>query len=113
MRRAPSHARRPDRSLPRGPFAPYGPSRASYRLVQHWRLVPTPDGPYVLDGIAGGRRVASVCIAIDERATLARLADGWVVLGCRYDADAELPDEAEVLRRAAAWIGAAPQDGPC
>jgi hypothetical protein len=105
MRRPPTNVRR-DRPLPSGPFAPFGASRASYTLVQHWRLVPTPDGPYVLDGIAGERRIASVCVAIDERATLARLAEGWVVLGCRYDANAELPDESEVLRRAAEWIKA-------
>ena len=106
MRRSQPYVRRRDRPLPRGPFAPFGPSRTGYALVQHWRLVPTPDGPYVLDGIAGERRIASVCVAIDERATLARLAEGWVVLGCRYDATAELPDESEVLRRAAAWLGA-------
>ena len=75
--------------------------------------MPTPDGPYVLDGMTGGRRVASVCIAIDERGTLARLAEGWVVLGCRYDVDAALPDETDVLRRAAAWIATAPSAGPC
>lgn len=105
MRRAVSHTRRRDRPLPRGPFAPFGPSRANYALIQHWRLVPLPDGPYVLDGIAGERRIASVCVAIDDRATLARIAEGWVVLGARYDANAELPDEADVIRRAAAWIG--------
>jgi hypothetical protein len=49
---------------------------------------------------------ASVCIAIDERGTVARLAEGWVVLGCRYDANTALPDETEVIRRAAAWIRA-------
>lgn len=109
MRRAQSYSRRRDRPLPRGPFAPFGPSRTGYALVQHWRLVPTADGPYVLDGIAGECRIASVCVAIDERATLARLAEGWVVLGCRYDANAELPDESEVLRRAAKWIKAGTQ----
>jgi len=75
-------------------------------LVEHWRLVGTPEGPYVLDGIALGETIASVCIAIDERATVARLAEGWVVLGCRYDVNAELPNEVEVIRRAAAWIRA-------
>ena len=95
--------RRPDRRPPKGPFAPLG-AAPGYALVQHWRIVPT-EGPYVLDGLVGKHKIASVLIAIDERATIARLAEGWVVLGCRYDANAELPDEAEVTRRAAAWIG--------
>jgi hypothetical protein len=94
--------RRPDRRLPKGPFAPLG-AAPGYALVQHWRIVPT-EGPYVLDGLIGKRRIASVLIAIDERATVARLAEGWVVLGARYDADAELPDETDIIRRAAAWI---------
>ena len=38
----------------------------------------------MLDGIALGETIASMCIAIDERATVARFAEGWVVLGCRY-----------------------------
>lgn len=97
--------RRPDRPLPTGPFAPLRAS-AGTTMVEHWRLVATPDGPYVLDGVAMGRTIASVVIAIDERGTVARLADGWVVLGCRYDANTELPEETEVIRRAAAWIRA-------
>ena len=76
-------------------------------LVEHWRVTETPDGPYVLDGVVAGRgTIASVVIAINEQATVARLAEGWVVLGCHYDANVELPDETEVIRRAAAWIGA-------
>jgi hypothetical protein len=96
---------RPPRPRPAGPFAPLRAS-SRYTLVEHWRLIGTPEGPYVLDGIALGQAIASVCIAIDERATVARLAEGWVVLGCRYDANAELPNEVEVIRRAAAWIRA-------
>jgi hypothetical protein len=94
--------RRPVRRRPKGPFASLG-AAPGYALVQHWRIVPT-DGPYVLDGLLGKRRIAAVLIAIDERATIARLAEGWVVLGARHDADAELPDETDILRRAAVWI---------
>ena len=104
-RRSLPYPRRPDRPRPAGPFAPLRASKA-YPLVEHWRLIGTPEGPYVLDGIVLGETIASVCIAIDERATVARLAEGWVVLGCRYDANAALPDETEVIRRAAAWIRA-------
>lgn len=99
-----TYRRRPFRPRPAGPFAPLRASPIT-TVVEHWRLVGTPEGPYVLDGFTGDRPVASVCIAIDHRGTIARLAEGWVVLGCRYDANAGLPDETEVIRRAAAWIG--------
>ena len=102
-RRRSLSSRRPDRPPPRGPFQPLR-ACAGLTVVEHWRLTETPDGPYVLDGVSGERAIASVVIAIDERATVARLAEGWVVLGCRYDANTDLPDETEVIRRAAAWI---------
>src|SRR5437763_16976615 len=94
-----------DRPLPPGPFSPL-PAPAGIAIIEHWRVTETPDGPYVLDGVALGRTIASVVIAINDRGTIARLAEGWFVLGCPYDANAELPDETEVIRRAAAWIRA-------
>src|SRR5947199_6044988 len=104
-RRAPLSPCRPDRPLPAAPFAPLR-APPGITMIEHWRVTETPDGPYVLDGVALGRGIASVLIAINDRGTIARLAEGWFVLGCRYDANAEMPDETEVIRRAAAWIRA-------
>ena len=97
--------------LPRPPAPPGRSVRAAARLrpLHHGRaLAPDRNAGKArrVDGIALGETIASVCIPIDERATVARLARGLGVLGCRYDANAALPDETEVIRRAAAWIRA-------
>ena len=65
--------------------------------------MPTPDGPYLLEGVLAGREVTSVVIAVYAR-TLARLAERWVVLGEPLDGRWPAFDETDVIRRAAHWI---------
>ena len=71
--------------------------------LEHWRLVPTPDGPYLLHGVLANRAITSVVIAVYAR-TLARVAERWVVLGEPLDGRWPAFDESDVIRRAAHWI---------
>jgi hypothetical protein len=71
--------------------------------LEYWRLVPTPNGPYLLEGVLAGRGITSVVIAIYARA-IARIAERWVVLGRPLDGHLPEFDESDVIRRAAQWI---------
>jgi hypothetical protein len=75
----------------------------SVGMLEHWCLVPTPDGPYLIEGVLKGREVTAVVIAIYSR-TIARLAQRWVVLGRPLDDRWPEFDEADLIRRAAHWI---------
>ena len=71
--------------------------------LEHWRVVPTENGPYLLEGVIADRAITSVVFAVFGRA-LARIAERWVVLG--YPLGGHWPeiDESDVIRRAAHWI---------
>jgi hypothetical protein len=71
--------------------------------LEHWRLVPTTDGPYLLEGVLAGRAITSVVIAVYAR-TLARIAERWIVLGRPLNGHLPEFDDADVIRRAAHWI---------
>lgn len=71
--------------------------------LEHWRVVPTPDGPYLLEGVLAGRGITSVVIAVYARA-IARIAERWVVLGRPLGGHLPEFDESDVIRRAAHWI---------
>lgn len=71
--------------------------------LEHWRLVRTPDGPYLLHGVLANRAITSVAIAVYSSA-IARIAERWVVLGRPLDGRWIAFDEADVIRRAAHWI---------
>jgi hypothetical protein len=71
--------------------------------LEHWRVVPTENGPYLLEGVLAGRAITSVVFAVYAR-TLARVAERWVVLGRPLDGQWPEFDESDVIRRAAHWI---------
>ena len=52
--------------------------------LEHWRVVPTESGPYLLEGVIADRAITSVVFAVYGRA-LARIAERWVVLGRPLD----------------------------
>ena len=71
--------------------------------LEHWRVVPTDDGPYLLEGVIADRAITSVVFAVYGHA-LARIAERWVVLGRPLDGQWPSFDESDVIRRAAHWI---------
>lgn len=71
--------------------------------LEYWRIVPTANGPYLLEGVLAGRAITSVAIAVYAR-TIARIAERWVVLGRPLDGHLPEFDESDVIRRAAHWI---------
>lgn len=71
--------------------------------LEHWRVVPTENGPYLLEGVLAGRAITSVVFAVYER-TLARIAERWVVLGRPLNNHWSAFDDADVIRRAAHWM---------
>ena len=71
--------------------------------LEYWRVVPTQDGPYLLEGVLADRAITSVVFAVYGRA-LARIAERWVVLGRPLDGHLPEYDDADVIRRAAHWI---------
>src|SRR6266850_572564 len=75
----------------------------SVATLEYWRLVPTANGPYLLEGVLAGRGITSVVFAVYGRA-LARIAERWVVLGRPLDGHLPEFDEADVIRKAAHWI---------
>jgi hypothetical protein len=71
--------------------------------LEQWRVVPTENGPYLLEGLLNRRGICSVVFAVYGRA-LARIAERWVVLGRPLDGHLPEYDDADVIRRAAHWI---------
>ena len=71
--------------------------------LEHWRVVPTDGGPYLLEGVIADRAITSVVFAVYGHA-LARIAERWVVLGRPLDGQWPSFDESDVIRRAAHWI---------
>ena len=71
--------------------------------LEHWRVVPMENGPYLLEGVLAGRAITSVVFAVYAR-TLARIAERWVVLGRPLHDQWSAFDDADVIRRAAHWI---------
>lgn len=76
---------------------------AEVAALEYWRIVPTDNGPYLLEGVLAGHAITSVAIAVYAR-TLARIAERWVVLGRPLDGEWPEFDDADVIRRAAHWI---------
>ena len=71
--------------------------------LEYWRVVPTDNGPYLLEGLMAGHGITSVAIAIYAR-TIARTAERWVILGRPLNGHLPEFDESDVIRRAAHWI---------
>jgi hypothetical protein len=71
--------------------------------LEQWRVVPTENGPYLIEGLLNRRGICSVVFAVYGRA-LARIAERWVVLGRPLDGTLSEYDDADVIRRAAQWI---------
>ena len=71
--------------------------------LEQWRVVPTENGPYLIEGLLNRRGICSVVFAVYGRA-LARIAERWVVLGRPLDGHLSEYDDADVIRKAAQWI---------
>jgi hypothetical protein len=74
-------------------------------VLHHWRLVESGPGPYIIEGILGGRPFREPVLALTlESGGLALLEDRRLALGVPGSGGLAVIDEDAVINRTAAWI---------
>jgi|GEM_PF-5903018 len=85
---------------------PLSADPAALPILDHWRIVESGAGLYLIEGTLGGAPVRETALALTlSCGGVAALRGRWVALGLPGNGLA-IVDEDAVLNRAAAWIRA-------
>jgi hypothetical protein len=87
----------------RGGWRPGGDDLAGAATIKQWQIVSIGPGPYILQGMVGPVRIATIVMALDVSAGWARTPDHWLILGPRSRDLQRVISEAEILSKAVEW----------